>query len=106
MQNEFIECLNSLHNLRASSANALAESQALSPYFGELYEPFPLIKRLVEALTDKVKRVVVLTGHAGDGKSTVALDVLKNCEICPQTDPLMVLSVSVRISAARTDRSP
>ena len=43
-----------------SGANALAETQALSPYFGELYEPFPLIDRLVEALTDKVKRVVLL----------------------------------------------
>lgn len=87
MQNEFIAYLNSLHNLRASGANALAESQALSPYFGELYEPFPLIKRLVEALTDKVKRVVVLTGHAGDGKSTVALDVLKKLRDLPATAP-------------------
>ncbi len=46
--------------LKVSGANALAETQALSPYFGELYEPFPLIDRLVEALTDKVKRVVLL----------------------------------------------
>ncbi len=77
-----------MHNLGASGANALAESQALSPYFGELYEPFPLIDRLVETLTDKVQRVVVLTGHAGDGKSTVALGVLKNYEVCLQLHPL------------------
>ncbi len=60
MQNKFIAYLNSLHNLKASGAKAPAESQALGPYFGELYEPFPLVDRLVEALTDKVKRVVVL----------------------------------------------
>ena len=88
MQNEYITYLNSLHNLRASGANALAESQALSPYFGELYERFPLVDRLVEALTDKVQRVVVLTGHAGDGKSTIALDVLKQLRDLPAIAPL------------------
>lgn len=88
MQNGFIAYLNSLHNLRAGGANALAESQALSPYFGELYEPFPLIGKLVDLLTDKVNRVVMLTGHAGDGKSTVALDVLKKLRELPATAPL------------------
>ena len=87
-QNGFIAYLNSLHNLGASGANALAESQALSPYFGDLYEPFPLIDRLVEVLTDNGQRVVVLTGHAGDGKSTVALDVLKKLRDLPASAPL------------------
>lgn len=87
-QNGFIAYLNSLHNLGASGANALAESQALTPYFGELYVPFPLIDRLVELLTGKVQRVVVLTGHAGDGKSTVALDVLKKLRDLPAKAPL------------------
>lgn len=87
-QNGFIAYLNSLHNLGASGANALAESQALSSYFGDLYEPFPLIDRLVEVLTDNAQRVVVLTGHAGDGKSTVALDVLKKLRDLPASAPL------------------
>ena len=87
-QNGFIAYLNSLHNLGASGANALAESQALSPYFGDLYEPFPLIDQLVEELTDNEQRIVVLTGHAGDGKSTVALDVLKKLRDLPASTPL------------------
>lgn len=87
-KNEFIGYLNSLHNIGASGANALAESQALNSYFGEIYEPFPLIDRLVEALTDEVPRVVVLTGHAGDGKSTIALDVLKKLRNLPVLEPL------------------
>jgi len=89
-QNGFIAYLNSLHNLGASGANALAESQALNPYFGDLYEPFPLIDQLVEVLTDNKQRVVVLTGHAGDGKSTVALDVLKKLRDLPANAPLNV----------------
>lgn len=86
--NGFISYLNSLHNLESSGANALAESQATSPYFGELYAPFPLIDKLAEALTDGVPRIVVLTGHAGDGKSTVALDVLRKLRGLHPTAPL------------------
>lgn len=86
--NNFIAYLNSLHNLGSSGANALAESQAINPYFGELYSPFPLINELAVALTDGVSRMVVLTGHAGDGKSTAALDVLKKLRGLPPTAPL------------------
>lgn len=86
--NSFISYLNSLHNLQANGANALAESQALNPYFGEIYEPFLLIDKLIETLTDGVDKVIILTGHAGDGKSTVALDVLKKLRGLPMADPL------------------
>ncbi len=75
--NGFISYLNSLHNIQASGANALAESQVLNPYFLELYKPFPLVDIVFNALIDDVPRVIVLTGHAGDGKSTIAFDVLK-----------------------------
>lgn len=87
-QNGFIAYLNSLHNIGASGSNSLAESQALSPYFSELYEPFPIVDELVEILDDKEQRVVVLTGHAGDGKSTIAVDVLKKLRKLPQEEPL------------------
>ncbi len=87
-ENGFISYLNSLHSLEASGSNSLAESQALSPYFGELYVSFPLINKLTEILTDGVPRVVILTGHAGDGKSTVALDILKRLRGIPPKTPL------------------
>jgi hypothetical protein len=87
-RNGYIEYLNSMHNIASSGANALAESQALSPYFGEVYTSFPIVHSLVEALTAEVQRVVILTGHAGDGKSTIALDVLKKLRNLPLEDPL------------------
>lgn len=86
--NAYITYINSLHNLRANGANALAESQAQNPYFGDIYEPLPIIDRLVEVLKDSEDRVVILTGHAGDGKSTVALDILKKLQNLPPTEPL------------------
>jgi hypothetical protein len=87
-QNRFITYLNSLHNIQASGANALAESQALNPYFADLYEPFSIVGDLVELLSGDSGCVVVLTGHAGDGKSTIALDVLKQLRGLPANDPL------------------
>jgi len=75
--NGYITYLNSLHNLKASGANALAESQSLNKYFPELYEPFSLVEDLYQTLNAEKDRVIFLTGHAGDGKSTVAMDVLK-----------------------------
>jgi len=87
-QNGYIAYLNSLHNVSASGANALAESQALNSYFSEIYQPFSLVDKLYQALTESKERVIVLTGHAGDGKSTVALDVLKQLRSLPSDKPL------------------
>ncbi len=84
----FISYLNSLHNFNANGSNALAESQALSQYFPNLYVPFPIIHSIVEALKAHEQCVIVLTGHAGDGKSTIALDVLKQLRGLDEAQPL------------------
>jgi hypothetical protein len=89
MSNGFIVYLNSLHNLSAGGSNALAESQALNPYFAELYEAPPISLTIEELLTNGEDRVIVLTGHAGDGKSTIALDVLKRLRKLPLAEPLI-----------------
>ncbi|WP_052750275.1 hypothetical protein [Arsukibacterium sp. MJ3] len=83
MSNPFVSYLNSLHNVSANGTNALAESQAMSDYFPTIYEPFPIVKEVFDLLTSEAKRVVILTGHAGDGKSTVAIDVLKKLRNIP-----------------------
>lgn len=87
-QNQFIAYLNSLHNVGASGANALAESQALNTYFYEIYEPFPIVNDILSVLRGNRDSVVVLTGHAGDGKSTVALDAYKQLMGLPLELPL------------------
>jgi hypothetical protein len=87
-QNGLISYLNSLHNVGASGANALAESQALSEYFFEIYEPFEIVDPIIDILANQQDHVVILTGHAGDGKSTVALDVLKRLKGLSPKDPL------------------
>ncbi|MFA0063840.1 hypothetical protein BCS96_09170 [Vibrio breoganii] len=88
MSNKYISYLNSLHNISANGANALAESQALSGFFPEVYEPFPIVEHVSELLSCLEGRVVILTGHAGDGKSTVAIDVFKKLHNIPAESKL------------------
>ena len=77
---DFINYINSLHNLNASGVNALAESQSNSPYFDEIYTPFPVVDTVRKLIEGHNNNVVVLTGHAGDGKSTIAFDILKTLQ--------------------------
>ncbi|BFN00568.1 hypothetical protein MOXK02_21260 [Moraxella sp. K02] len=77
---DFINYINSLHNLNASGVNALAESQSNSPYFDEIYTPFPVVDTIRKLIEGHNNNIVVLTGHAGDGKSTIAFDILETLQ--------------------------
>lgn len=77
----FVGYLNSLHSVSANNENALAESQALSPYFGRIHVPVDgVTDALYEVLESATDHVVVLSGHAGDGKSTIALDLFRRLQ--------------------------
>ena len=88
--NPFVTYLNTLHNVSAGNANALAEYQATNAYFGSIYEASPIVEDVYRRLKADGEVIIVLSGHAGDGKSTIALDVLKR---------LKGLSVDQKLSA-------
>lgn len=84
----FVDYLNSIHNVSANNRYALAEAQATSKYFQELHVELDLTKSIQSVLAGDENVVVVLTGHAGDGKSTIALDVVKRARGLDTTVPL------------------
>lgn len=86
--NPFVSYLNSLHNKSADTDNALAESQARNPFFGLIQISHPLAARVEQLLTGLARRHVILTGHAGDGKSTIALEVIKKLKNIALANPL------------------
>lgn len=86
--NPFVAYLNSLHSRSAASENALAEAQARSSYFGRIHVPHPLTKTISEALCGKKRQHVILTGHAGDGKSTIGLELYKQLLGLPPATPI------------------
>ncbi|WP_156802028.1 hypothetical protein [Desulfurispora thermophila] len=76
MRNEFVDYLNTLSNTTAANENALAESQLNSRFFSRVRVVHPLESFITEQLMNGCGRVV-LTGHAGDGKTTLAFAVLQ-----------------------------
>lgn len=75
--NEFVDYLNSMNNANSNNKNALAESQVLNDY----YKKIQIKRELGEVIYNKLfssneKIGVILTGHAGDGKTSILIQVL------------------------------
>ena len=86
--NQFVQYLNSLQRSGGNNENALAESQACNKHFAAIHVPHPLAAIIYEELNREDGRHVILTGHAGDGKSTIALEVYKRLHDFPSDAPL------------------
>lgn len=76
VDNDFIEYLNSMNNANSSNKNALAESQVLSKYYDKIKIDRKLGEVLYEKLFGKNSIAVILTGHAGDGKTSILIQIL------------------------------
>lgn len=81
--NPFISYLNSLHNEQASNQNAIAEMQIQDQHFAKTQVRHPLTLFLKEKM--EAGEFVVLTGHAGDGKTTLLTQVLEALDRKPKT---------------------
>ncbi|OGO79372.1 MAG: hypothetical protein A2Y23_01145 [Clostridiales bacterium GWB2_37_7] len=75
--NPFVSYLNSLQRSGGCNENALAESQACNPQFSSIHVEHPLANIIFDELSGPDDKHIILTGHAGDGKSTLALQVFK-----------------------------
>lgn len=84
----FVGYLNSLQRSSAGNENALAESQACNPQFTHIQVSHPLTQIILSELKNSSGKHVILTGHAGDGKSTIALEVYKYLAEIPVDQPL------------------
>lgn len=74
--NPFVTYLNSLSNASAFNENATAESQLDNPFFKRIFVNNPLADYIYEELARK-NHNVILTGNAGDGKTTIAAGIFK-----------------------------
>lgn len=74
--NEFVSYLNSMNNAGSDTAAALAEAQVLNEYYSQI----KIDRKLGQFITDRIhsgeKDVYILTGHAGDGKTSILVQVL------------------------------
>ena len=87
--NPFVSYINSLHSLDGNSDGALAEKQAQEALFCQIQVEHPLVNEIYSILTTQGNhRHIILTGHAGDGKSTIALELYKRLKQLPADLPL------------------
>ncbi|MBT7790664.1 MAG: hypothetical protein HN757_17505 [Calditrichaeota bacterium] len=86
--NPFVGYLNSLQRFGGGNENAIAESQACNSQFAKIYVNHPLAEIIFNELINPAGQNIILTGHAGDGKSTIALEVYKRLKGFPIDQPL------------------
>ena len=79
----YSEYLSSLISTNIFNENAIAEAQAVNPLFGTIHTTHPLVHILDKELRQKTGKHVILTGHAGDGKTTIAVDIIKQLRGLP-----------------------
>ena len=87
--NGFVDYLNSTNNVGGNSAGSLAESQVKSTYFDMVKVDRLLGTYITKSVKSKDYQAYVLTGHAGDGKTSVLVQVLKELELIHQGEGLL-----------------
>lgn len=77
----YIAYLNSLHNYNAQNPNAYGEKNVGSEFFKEVAVRGGLCSYIEKQFQEKEPHVLILTGHAGDGKTSIMYQVLKDFDV-------------------------
>ena len=73
---EFIQYMNSLHNYNAQNPNSYGEKNVSNPFFKDVMVEVALSKYILKSLQGDEAHAIILTGHAGDGKTSIMYQVL------------------------------
>lgn len=76
--NTFVSYLNSMNNAGSDTAAALAEAQVLNEYYSQIKIDRKLGQYIADRIRSGEKDVYILTGHAGDGKTSILVQVLSD----------------------------
>lgn len=89
--NDFVNYLNSTNNIGGNSTGSLAESQVKSPFYDYVKVDRKIGKRISEEISNGTYKAYVLTGHAGDGKTSILVQVLKTLGLLSSGEGLEVV---------------
>ena len=93
--NSYVGYLNGLHNYNAQNPNAYGEKNVESPFYAATMVEMAVCKHIEKALTSGEPQILVLTGHAGDGKTSLMYQVLAKLGIEPSfSSPVMEITLS------------
>ena len=78
MTNNFVEYLNTLHNYKAQNPNAYGEKNVQNPFYKEVIVRVGMVDYICEKIRSEDPQTIILTGHAGDGKTSILYQVLED----------------------------
>lgn len=78
---EYISYLNTLHNYNAQNPNSYGEKNVNNQFFQNVMVDVDLSKHILKSFEENEPHVIILTGHAGDGKTSIMYQVLKELDI-------------------------
>lgn len=74
---EYIRYLNSLHTYHAQNPNAYAEKNVTNPFYERTMVKIPVCDFIMKQLKESEPHILILTGHAGDGKTSIMSQVVR-----------------------------
>lgn len=92
MINSFINYLNSINNANSNTINAIAESQVTNKYYNHIRVDRRLGDYIYESINNKQNRAFIITGHAGDGKTSLLIQVLNRFGVLNNGERLEIAS--------------
>ena len=87
MYNDYVSYLNSLHNYNAQNENSYAEKNFDNQYYSKVMVKIGLSDYFVKQIQTQAPHVIILTGHAGDGKTSIMYQVLQKFGYDPKHIP-------------------
>ena len=75
--NYFVDYLNSTNNVGGNSTGSLAETQVKSSFYDSVKVDRNLGSYIIDCINARAHKAFILTGHAGDGKTSILVQVLK-----------------------------
>lgn len=79
--NSFVSYLNTLHNYNAQNSNSYGENNINNDFFQDVMVEVELSRYIIEQLKGDNPHAIILTGHAGDGKTSIMYQVLQHLDI-------------------------
>lgn len=96
MSNGFVDYLNSMNNATSGNVNALAESQVTNKFYEYIRVDRKLGEFIVRNIKTKQNKCYILTGHAGDGKTSLLVQVLKKLDLIRENEKLKVSEICIK----------
>lgn len=88
--NDFVAYLNSFSSASGDTTGSLAEKQVCSAYYSKVKVDRKLGIRIADCVRENKHEAFILTGHAGDGKTSILVQVLRDLGLLQEQESLAV----------------